>query len=624
MCGIAGLIRLDGSAISSSEIISMTDSIAHRGPDGQGQWIEKNIGLGHRRLAIIDLTDSGKQPMFSLDNRFVLVYNGEIYNFKKLRGELESLGYQFSSRTDSEVVLNSIIQWGVEAIPRFNGMFAFAFWDRKLQKLLLARDRYGIKPLYISKQGESIAFASEQKAMFANGYIRKKLDLEGMYEYLNFQNIFTNKTFNQDVQMVSPGHYATLNLGIGETEFRFTKYWDFHFEDGRKFSDRKEYAEELDRLLLQAVNRQLVSDVELGSYLSGGMDSASITAMMAQSLYKFKTFTCGFDLTSASSLESDMDERSKALALARSFNTEHYETLITASDFENSLERIVWHLEEPRVGQSYPNFYAAQLASRHVKVVLSGTGGDELFGGYPWRYFRDVKFEDTSDFVSKNLKLWQRLLTPEELTKLTAPIKNQVSNVDISEILRDLLIPQNCQPETTNDYINLSLRFEAKTFLHGLLVVEDKLSMAHGVETRIPFLDNDLVDFAMQCPVEFKLSNRSQPQKINGRPQIGSYNSNQQQFGEGKRILRESMAKYLPRETLEGRKQGFSGPDSSWFKTESIQFVKKALTNQNSPIFDYLNYETTNGLLNQHLNGQHNRRLLIWSLLNLNQILSSY
>ncbi len=622
MCGIAGVVRLNGDAVSVSELVKMTDSIAHRGPDGQGQWAEGNIGLGHRRLAIIDTTSAGAQPMYSADGRHVMVYNGEVYNFKELKLELESIGYRFVSKTDSEVVLNALIEWGVKAIPKFNGMFSLALWDRHQRKLLLARDRYGIKPLYISHQGASVIFASEQKAILTSVNFKRSFDTEGLYEYLTFQNLFTDRTLNRDIQIFSPGHYATLNIGAGESDLRFVQYWDFEFQESDPSNSREEYREELDRLFVQAVNRQLVSDVELGSYLSGGMDSGSISAIASRSFSYLKTFTCGFDLTSASGLELGFDERDKAEAMSNLFKTEHYEIILKAGDMERSLPKVVWHLEEPRVGQSYPNYYAAQLAGRFVKVVLSGTGGDELFGGYPWRYFRDSKFRDFNDYADNYYNYWQRLLTGDEMKSLLSPIWRDVKDIDTKEIFRKVLTSQAHQPRTPNDYINSSLRFEAKTFLHGLLVVEDKLGMAHGLETRLPFLDNELVEFAMRCPIELKLDNRESIVRIDENLPGDKTGNYFQSTGDGKKILREAMSKYLPRNTLDRKKQGFSGPDASWFKGESIEFVKQRLSNPAAPLFNYLDYPTTQILLNQHLEGRQNRRLLIWSLLNLNQLLS--
>ena len=381
MCGIAGLIHLDATPMSPVVLQRMTDAIAHRGPDGQGHWIEGNVGLGHRRLAIIDLSPAGHQPMVNADHRYVLSYNGEVYNFRELRTELEALGYWFRSASDSEVVLNALAAWGTAALQRFNGMFALALWDRRERRLLLARDRYGIKPLYFAQQGQMFAFGSEQKAILAVPGIERRLDKPALLEYFTFQNFFTDHTLLEDLRILPAGHHAVLDLNEERPRLKLTRYWDFRFTEPAGQVDAREYREELDRLFQQAVNRQLVADVELGSYLSGGMDSGAITAVASRSYPYLKTFTCGFDLSSASGIELSFDERVKAEAMSARFKTEHYEMVLKAGDMERVLPRLAWHLEEPRVGQSYPNFYAAKLASKFVKVVLSGAGGDELFGG---------------------------------------------------------------------------------------------------------------------------------------------------------------------------------------------------------------------------------------------------
>lgn len=383
MCGIAGIVDLSGESISPVILQRMTDAIAHRGPDGEGQWIEGPVGFGHRRLAIIDLSPGGHQPMISADHRYVITYNGEIYNYREIRAELQAAGYWFRSQSDTEVLLHSLAHWGTDALVRLNGMFALALWDRKEKRLLLARDRYGVKPLYVSQQGRKVMFASEQKAITSHPAFTREMDKEALLEYFTFQNIFTDRTLLKDIQLLPAGHFATLDLTDPSARLQRTKYWDYWFRDPEKPVRREEYLEELDRLFKQAVNRQLVSDVELGAYLSGGMDSGSITAVASQSFANLKTFTCGFDLSSASGIELAFDERSKAEAMSARFKTEHYEMVLKAGDMERCLPKLAWHLEEPRVGQSYPNYYAAKLAGKFVKVVLSGSGGDELFGGIP-------------------------------------------------------------------------------------------------------------------------------------------------------------------------------------------------------------------------------------------------
>lgn len=623
MCGIAGLIHLDKNPVSPVIVKRMTDAIAHRGPDGEGHWIEGNVGLGHRRLAIIDLSPAGHQPIASVSQRYVMVYNGEVYNYRELCVELEALGYQFHSRTDSEVVLNAMIAWGVKALERFNGMFGLALWDRQEQTLVLARDRYGIKPLYYSKQGQTLAFGSEQKAILAIPAFRRSLDNEALLEYFTFQNIFTDKTLLNDVKLMPAGHYAVLDLKRKSPSLQFTQYWDFDFREPKYKASDEEYREELDRLFKQAVNRQLVTDVELGSYLSGGMDSGSITAIAAKSYPYMKTFTCGFDLNSASGIEMAFDERSKAEYMSYHFKTEHYEMVLKSGDMERVLPKLAWHLEEPRVGQSYPNYYAAQLASKFVKVVMSGAGGDEIFGGYPWRYYRAVVNDDFEQYIDKYYQFWQRLIPNDQIKQVFAPIWDDVKHVSTRDIFRDVFKHHADNLYTPEDYINHSLYFEAKTFLHGLLVVEDKLSMAHGLESRVPFLDNDLVDFAMRCPVHLKLNNL-QGVVRQDENQVGHKTENYfTKTKDGKQILRDVMSSHIPADIAKAEKQGFSAPDASWFRGESIDFVKSKLA-PSSPIYKYMDFEGVSDLAEQHFSGRENKRLLIWSLISFDKYLEAF
>ncbi len=624
MCGLAGLINLNGEPVSPLVLQAMTDAIEHRGPDDEGQWIEGNIGLGHRRLSIIDLSPAGHQPMVSANHRYVLVYNGEVYNFKELRSELEAKGYWFRSKTDSEVVLNALDAWGVNALDRLNGMFAFALWDRKERRLLLARDRYGIKPLYYTMQGNILSFGSEQKAILADKRIQRSVDKKALLEYFTFQNIFTDRTLLNDIKLLPAGCYLEIDLNKKEPELRQTCYWDYDFREPTEKADRQEYVEELQRLFKQAVNRQLVTDVELGSYLSGGMDSGSITAVASQSYPYMKTFTCGFDLHSASGLELGFDERAKSEYMSYHFKTEHYEMVLKAGDMERCLPKLAWHLEEPRVGQSYPNYYAAQLASKFVKVVLSGAGGDELFGGYPWRYYRAVNNSNFDDYIDKYYQFWQRLIPNKEIQKVFSPIWGDVKDVWTRDIFKNVFKHHAEELYTPEDYINHSLYFEAKTFLAGLLTVEDKLSMTHSLETRLPFLDNDLVDFAMRCPVSLKLSNLADVIKINENDPGASRSRHFQKTKDGKQILRDAMSSMLPKDIATAEKQGFSSPDASWFKGDSIDFVKKRLLGRNNKYGQFMDTSAVHQLVSEHVSGEQNRRLLIWSLLNVEEWTEQY
>ena len=496
--------NLSGKPVSKTEIKSMTDAIAHRGPDGEGQWIDGPIGLGHRRLSIIDLSTNGSQPMVSRSG-VVIVYNGEIYNFLELRRELESYGITFKSKTDTEVLLEAMEFWGLDAISKFNGMFAFALWDCKKQELLLARDRYGQKPLYYTTVANSFMFGSEQKAFTFHKKFHKNLYIPALVEYLTFQNIFTDNTLLEGVRLLPAGKYAIVKAGAVEPKIK--TYWDYRFSEENCNLEEEEYEEELSRLFEQAVKRQLIGDVEVGSYLSGGIDSGAITATASRSVSKLKTFACGFDLASASGIELSFDERETANFMSQEFQTEHYEVVLKSGDMENCLPKLVHHLEEPRVGQSYPNFVVAGLASKFTKVVMSGSGGDELFGGYPWRYYRGALSKNFEQFIDQYYLYWQRLVDNSYLNRMLSPVKNKVHGVWTRDIFSNVFSNHDISLDQPEDYINHSLYFEAKTFLHGLLIVEDKLSMAHGLETRVPFLDNDLVDFALQCPVRLGLNN---------------------------------------------------------------------------------------------------------------------
>lgn len=617
MCGIAGILNLDDAPASPVLLKRMTDAVAHRGPDGEGQFVDGALGLGHRRLAIIDLSPGGRQPMATADGRYVVSYNGELYNFQELRAELQALGHAFRSRSDTEVLLAAWAEWGSKALNRFNGMFAFALWDKRERTLTLARDRYGIKPLYYTQSGQAFLFGSEVKAILAHGAYRTTLDKEALLEYFTFQNFFTDRTLFKDVRLLPAG--STLTVCAGKAPGAPARYWDYHFREPEQAASEGEYIEELDRLFRQAVSRQLVSDVDVGTYLSGGMDSGSITALAAMQLPYIKTFTTGFDLSSASGVELGFDERKKAERMSYLFKTEHYEMVLKAGDMERVMPRLTRHLEEPRVGQSYPNFYTAQLASKFVKVVLGGSGGDELFGGYPWRYYRAVVNDDFEHYIDKYYAFWHRLIPNKTIHEVLRPIWGEVKHVWTRDIFHDVFAQHANALRTPEEYVNHSLYFEAKTFLHGLLVVEDKLAMAHGLESRVPFLDNDLVDFAMQVPVNLKLGNLGEVIRINENEPGLKTNKYYERTRDGKLLLRKAMRRYVPEEVTDREKQGFSAPDASWFKGESIDYVRRAILDPGARIFQFLDRDAVGALVGEHLEGKANHRLLVWSLLSVNE-----
>lgn len=674
MCGITGALALNHKALDIRCAKPMADILAHRGPDDAGYLFyhtgcrhERDITfslhvtddkfkhlaellppiesraaqgelhshdwdlfMGHRRLAILDVSSAGHQPMSELSRNIWLVFNGEIYNFQELRAELQALGHRFRTNTDTEVIIYAYVEWGIDCVHRFNGMFAFALFDNFRKKFFLVRDRYGIKPLYYSilegNEGkQTLLFASEVKSMLEYSDFKRTLDLEALVEYFTFQNIFSDKTLYKGVKLLPAGYYVELDLKAvscnpscsdDNSGFRFVQYWDYNFTESETCRDEREYVEELRRLFEQAVRRQLVSDVEVGSYLSGGMDSGAISCIAAKHIPNLKTFTIGFDLHSASGLELGFDERATSEYLSYLFKTEHYEMVLKSGDMERCLPRFAWHLEEPRVGQSYPNYYAAKLAGSFVKVCLSGCGGDELFGGYPWRYYRAVVNHDFENYIDKYYSFWQRLIPNSELQKVFAPVWPQVKHVWTRDIFRDVFASKDRAPTSPEEYVNRSLYLEAKTFLHGLFVVEDKLSMAHGLETRVPFMDNDLVEFAMRLPVCFKLGNLQEVVRLDEN-ELGDKKSKYfQKTRDGKIVLRKMMEAYVPGKISGGIKQGFSSPDASWFKGESIDFVRRTLLDGHARIYGVLCRQSILPMIEQHLAGEKNRRLMIWSLLN--------
>jgi asparagine synthase (glutamine-hydrolysing) len=612
MCGIAGFVNFDGQPASPVILKAMTDLLIHRGPDDEGHLIDGAVGIGHRRLSIIDLSPLGHQPMATRNGQFVISYNGEIYNYRELRMELQARGHSFCSESDTEVLLGAYEEWGVECLTRLNGMFAFVIFDRRKRQLVLARDRYGIKPLYVAQSGRSLLFASEIKAFLAHPSFSVGMDADGLAEYMTFQNFLTERTLFKGVQMVPAASVMTVPLAGPASKPR--AYWDFHFSDDGSGRNHAEYLEELDRLFVQAVSRQLVSDVPVSSYLSGGLDTGAIAMVASRQLSDMRTFTIGFDMISVSGLELAFDERAKAERMSSLCRTEHYEMVLKAGDMERSIDQLVWHLEEPRVGQSYPNFYAAKLAGKFNKVVLSGAGGDELFAGYPWRYFRSSDSTSFDSYTAKYFQAWQRLVPAEALDKILAPIRGHYS-ANPYEIFRAVFEHHPNTLQGPSDYICHSLYFEAKSFLHGLLVVEDKLSMAHSLEARVPFLDNDLVDFAVGVPVSLKLANLGKVDSLDENlpgPKAAVYSQRSQ---DGKILLREAMARYVPQDVVTGAKQGFSAPDASWFRGESIDYVRRVLMDRKSRLYDYLDFDVVSNLVNDHLDGRENRRLLIWSLI---------
>lgn len=582
MCGITGIFDRGGRPVDSRVIQKMGEALHYRGPDDEGLWVDGEIGLGHKRLSIIDLSARGRNPMFNEDGSVVIVFNGEIYNFKELRPSLQRKGHFFRSETDTEVIVHLYEEYGDQCIEKLNGMFAFAIWDRTRKTLILARDRFGIKPLYYAVIGDQFAFSSEIKSFLAIADFEAKMNPFALYEHLGFQNMFGSNSLFQDVSLLPAGHCLRVTAG----QIREHEYWDLVFDPDENL-DIHASAGRLRELFVQAVERQLMSDVPLGSFLSGGMDTGSISAVASRAVPSMHTFTCGFTIPEgASEFETYFDESQASKDLSNRLGTVHHELVLGADAMPASIDKVVWHLDEPRVGISYQVLYTSEMIKKYVKVVLSGVGGDELFGGYPWRYASILN--PGGNFEDRYCRLWQRLLPDEEKKKLFTD--------EFLARIGDFSSRDSCEPYFKKarhfDTLHKAMYFDFKTFLNGLLIVDDKLNMANSVESRVPFLDNDLMDYVSRVPSRLK------------------YDS-----VEGKIVLRKAMEGLLPEETLKRRKQGFTPPDETWYKGESLTYIKNIILGPRARDRGYFKPYYLEKILDDHVNNRVNHRFLIWSLM---------
>ena len=615
MCGIAGIFNINGNPTSLNTIKAMTTKIAHRGPDGEGFYVEENIALGHRRLAILDTSALGSQPMESKNGEWVVVFNGCIYNYLELKSHLKSKGHSFISTTDTEVISEGLAAYGVSFFEKFDGMFAIAAWHKPTKTLYLSRDRFGVKPLYYWLNGKTILFASEIKAFMAHPDFKVELNKEALNEYFTFQNLFSFQTLFKGVIMLPPANTVKIDTS-NVTAIKHNSWWNYDFSETDETMSFDDAKNETERLLKNAVAKQMISDVPVGTYLSGGMDSGSLTSIASQHVKRLTTFTAGFDMSSVTGVEANYDERRDAELMANYFKTEHYEQVINAGDLAWSLPRVVWHLEDLRVGMSYPNYYISRLASKFVKVCLQGTGGDELYGGYPWRYYRVFQSLDQKSYFDNYYGFWQRLVNDETKKELfTDSIYSSINIDKPREVFERVFTFNNkLKYDTPEQHINNSLYFEIKTFLPGLLLVGDKLAMANGLEERFPFLDNELVNFAQKIPVKHKLGNLQNMKKIDEN--ISSKKNKYQEFDDGKNVLRKAMMDFIPESIVNRKKQGFSAPDESWYRGENADYIKELLLNKKTVSSEFINPLYVEKIINEHMNDRVNHRLLIWSFMN--------
>lgn len=596
MCGIAGYI---GCLTESESVISsMTKQIAHRGPDSQGLVLDEYFGVGHCRLAIIDTSSNSNQPISN--SRYVLAYNGEIYNWRDLRKEFDLEASHINSDTQLLFRLLQTVPMDM-LVPKLRGIFAFSFVDKTLGKTTLVRDKFGTKPMYTMFHNGTRFYGSEIKAFKSVPNWKPKINMVGLQNYVSFQNNYGTKTIFDGVEILPAGSVTEIEHSY---PIRMTsKIIAEKSSEEKVLVDEIECLEELNRLFEQAIKRNLVADVETGSFLSGGIDSTLIALFSSSIIDKFKTFNVGFNTSNAKYSEKTFDESGIATEISHFLGTEHSSVIISENDMATAIDSTSWAVEDPRVGQSYPNYYAASIASEKVKVCLSGTGGDEIFAGYPWRYKPILELKDRKLQEFSLRKLWHRLGTTEEVSLLLdIPTSDHENNVahGISEVLGKIT-----DSERLLD-LNALLKFEQETFLHGLLLVEDKISMSHGLEIRVPYLDEDLVKFAELLPATLK---------------YGFDPKTSQDLG--KVALRRLLGRRMP-EISDLKKQGFSAPDETWFRNDANGLIKDRILNPNSCLWEFLNYYEAKKMVMDHLSGRTNRRLLIWSLLTLESTLRQF
>ncbi|MCH8903677.1 MAG: asparagine synthase (glutamine-hydrolyzing) [Bacteroidetes bacterium] len=615
MCGIAGIFKFNGDPTDLATIKAMSDAIAHRGPDGEGYFVEESIALGHKRLAIIDITSTGDQPMTSGNGQWVIVFNGCIYNFKSLRKDLEKLGHEFKGTSDTEVITEGLAEHGPSFFKELDGMFAIAAWNKKEKKLYLSRDRFAIKPLYYWFSDKELVFASEIKAILKYPGYKMELDYRALNEYFSFQNIFRYITFFKGINMLPAAN--TIELTRDSRHILHESWWDYDFTEPDNSLSFEDAVQETKRLLENAVQRQMVADVPVGSYLSGGMDSGSLTALASQHVSRLSTFTAGFELSNVDGPEATFDERMDAELVANHFKTEHYEQVINAGDLRWSLPRVVWHIEDLKVGMSYPNYYISRLASKFVKVCLQGTGGDELYGGYPWRYYRVFKSLNQNEFFDNYYGFWQRLVPDNEKIQLfQSSVFKEIDIAKPREIFeRVFTFNKKLKYNTPEEHIQNSLYFEIKTFLPGLLLVGDKLSMANGLEERFPFLDNEMIEFAQKIPVKYKLGNLEKMKQFDEN-EFQKKQKVYQEYDDGKNVLRMAVKDILPDKIINRKKQGFSAPDESWYRGENASYVKELLFDKNAAYQEFIDPKYVRAKVDEHINDRINHRLMLWSFMN--------
>lgn len=627
MCGLSFILDTKNNKINPSLINNMIADLDHRGPDGSGKFIEENYAFGHTRLSITDLTKNGEQPFFDYTKNYAIIYNGELYNTEALKQKLKSKNTIFKSSTDTEVLLYCLIHFGEEIIKELNGMFVFIFLDKINKKLIIARDRYGIKPLYYSFFNNKLFFSSEIKPIINNQNFNKVANANSIVQYFTFQNIFTNDTFFEKVKIFPSASFSIINLDdinhLTDENLNIKEYWDFEFNEVNKYKDLEDASNDFENIFSDVIERQSNSPVQIGSYLSGGVDSSLISLFLSKKINNLKTFSCGFKINNIDENQNVYDETLDAKYFAQKINSEHFTTFVNDGDMRQFVDDLVYTLEDPLLGQSYPNFIISKFASSKTKIINSGAGSDELFCGYPWRYIYPISKIKHDDYYDFYYKKWQRLTSNNNLKKLFKLNFANVEDANTKKIMIDILKKENFDNDLSG-YLNRSLYFELKTFLKGLLTIEDKISMRFGLETRLPFLDNDLVDLALKCPIKYKIKNTNNI--INLDENLLNKKSVYIQSGnESKLLLRNTLKKHSFINTSKKNKQGFTTPDIHWFKNNSKAYLYELFFNKkDAPIFDFFERSVVQKTIEDHVNDKVNSRLLIWSFIVFNSWIKQF
>jgi asparagine synthase (glutamine-hydrolysing) len=580
MCGINGIFGLTDSQIAEKKISAMNTCMSHRGPDDEGVFIGEKIALGHRRLSIIDLSAAGHQPMRSFDGRYQIIYNGELYNYKELKFELQRVvsgsdhkAYIFQTNTDTEVIIAAYARWGANCLARFNGMFAFAIWDDQLKELFVARDRLGIKPLYYFYTNGIFGFSSEIRSLVASGQIPKKIDEESLIDYLRYQTVHAPRTIFKGVKMLMPGHYIEMK----NEKLISKKYWDLtkNISSASKGKNYTAVCKDVNDLLTQGVERRLIADVPFGAFLSGGIDSSVIVGLMSKvSTEKIKTFSVTFD-------ESEFSEAKYARLIADKFNTDHHEIKLKPVDFIEELPNALKAMDHP--SGDGPNTYIVSKATKNagITMALSGLGGDELFAGYEvFKRSLELNKKNWLNAVPQFLRSGgAALLTSlkpgiasEKVAELIKqkkvdfnsfyPLSRQVlMDYQISKIVNGQLNKNRVTEIIDESHIaDLDLQIskvsiaEISTYMQNVLLRDtDQMSMAHALEVRVPFLDYKLVEYVLGVPDEFK------------------------SVASPKKLLVDSLGELLPSEIVNRPKMGFTFPWKHWIKNELKVFCEQRL-----------------------------------------------